>query len=93
MSDETKRIFEEADARAEEQRQRDVTPCSDGHCILGHPGGMHTNGGCRHLKYHRDEHCRVIRNLAGEVKRLRAELKQRSEPSEVERAERDGDGR
>lgn len=22
-------------------------PCSDGNCMLGHPGGMHTNGGCR----------------------------------------------
>jgi predicted nucleic acid-binding Zn ribbon protein len=22
-------------------------PCSDGDRILGHPGGMHTNGGCR----------------------------------------------
>jgi len=23
--------------------------CSDGGCIYGHPGGMHTNGGCRCL--------------------------------------------
>ena len=24
--------------------------CSDGGCIFGHPGGMHTNGGCRCLE-------------------------------------------
>jgi len=24
--------------------------CSDGGCVFGHPGGMHTNGGCQHLK-------------------------------------------
>jgi len=24
--------------------------CSDGGCIFGHPGGMHTNGGCHCLK-------------------------------------------
>lgn len=23
-----------------------VTGCTDGNCIWGHPGGMHTNGGC-----------------------------------------------
>lgn len=23
--------------------------CSDGGCIFGHPGGMHTNGGCKCL--------------------------------------------
>jgi len=26
-------------------------PCSDGNCMLGHPGGMHTNGGCRCGRY------------------------------------------
>lgn len=24
--------------------------CSDGNCIFGGPKGMHTNGGCQHLK-------------------------------------------
>lgn len=24
--------------------------CSDGGCVFGHPGGMHTNGGCQCLK-------------------------------------------
>lgn len=23
--------------------------CGDGGCVFGHPGGMHTNGGCRCL--------------------------------------------
>lgn len=27
---------------------RDMTPCSDGYCIIGGKAkGMHTNGGCR----------------------------------------------
>jgi hypothetical protein len=25
----------------------DDVGCSDGHCVFGHPGGMHTNGGCK----------------------------------------------
>jgi len=25
--------------------------CTDGGCVFGHPGGMHTNGGCRCLAY------------------------------------------
>ena len=24
--------------------------CGDGSCVSGHPGGMHTNGGCKCLK-------------------------------------------
>jgi hypothetical protein len=24
-----------------------ITPCNDGSCMFGSPGGMHTNGGCR----------------------------------------------
>lgn len=24
--------------------------CTDGGCIYGHPGGMHTNGGCKCVK-------------------------------------------
>lgn len=38
--------------------------CHDGGCVFGHPGGMHTNGGCRCLseKYHQDyEKQRTIR--------------------------------
>lgn len=35
--------------------------CGDGGCIFGHPGGMHTNGGCQCLK-ERDPHI-LRRNL------------------------------
>lgn len=28
--------------------------CSDGGCVFGHPGGMHTNGGCHCLDELRD---------------------------------------
>ena len=28
----------------------DDVGCSDRGCVFGHPGGMHTNGGCQHLK-------------------------------------------
>lgn len=24
--------------------------CTDGGCVFGHPGGMHTNGGCACIK-------------------------------------------
>lgn len=27
----------------------DDVGCHDGGCVYGHPGGMHTNGGCRCL--------------------------------------------
>lgn len=27
----------------------DYPGCSDGGCVFGHPGGMHTNGGCHCL--------------------------------------------
>ncbi len=33
--------------------------CTDGGCIYGHPGGMHTNGGCD---------CADVRGAAGRVK-------------------------
>lgn len=28
-------------------RRRHNAGCGDGACVFGHPGGMHTNGGCR----------------------------------------------
>lgn len=28
----------------------DYPGCTDGGCVYGHPGGMHTNGGCRCLR-------------------------------------------
>lgn len=27
-----------------------MQPCTDGSCIFGPPGGMHTNGGCQCIK-------------------------------------------
>lgn len=72
MTNETAKLCRDLDATIAEERSRDVTPCGDGGCILGHPGGMRTNGGCQHLKYHRDEHHRVIRNLADELRLARA---------------------
>ena len=35
--------------------------CSDGNCIVQRPTGMHTNGGCQHLKlYGESEHDKVL---------------------------------
>ena len=41
--------------------------CSDGFCIFGHPGGMHTNGGCWHLKHDRLTHLLQLRYLAQQL--------------------------
>jgi len=41
--------------------------CGDGGCVFGHPGGMHTNGGCSCIPKHRDgvhEAARVARMLS-----------------------------
>lgn len=53
-----------------------IVGCTDGGCIFGHPGGMHTNGGCACLKavYPQSERHRLLRNvklLRDEIKRLR----------------------
>jgi hypothetical protein len=43
-----------------------ITPCSDGNCIfrlLREAGGMHSNGGCRHLKDDRTELVRTLRRV------------------------------
>lgn len=58
--------------------------CSDGNCIFGHPGGMHTNGGCHCLPglsvlsnwtpEERIELRNKIRKLAAQNKALREEL-------------------
>lgn len=61
--------------------------CTDGGCVFGHPGGMHTNGGCKCVPRGRDVHpdeARAMRDkvkalasarsaLIAEVKRLRAD--------------------
>lgn len=41
--------------------------CGDGNCVFGHPGGMHTNGGC---KCHRRDlltHLLMLRYLAEQL--------------------------
>lgn len=43
MSDASKRVRETA-VRLFGER---APGCSDGGCVFGHPGGMHTNAGCR----------------------------------------------
>ena len=40
--------------------------CSDGGCVFGHPGGMHTNGGC---------HCIRLKMIPDERVRLRKAIK------------------
>ncbi len=58
--------------------------CSDGGCVFGHPGGMHTNGGCICLvgitRYNGpDQMQRVrkgIRALQAKVKQLEAALEE-----------------
>lgn len=41
--------------------------CSDGWCIFGHPGGMHTNGGCQHTKRDLLTHLLMLRYLAQQL--------------------------
>lgn len=36
------------------------TGCTDGGCIFGHPGGMHTNGGCECVKDRNPVYLRLI---------------------------------
>lgn len=72
------------EARVSPQEERPLAVhCSDGNCIFGHPGGMHTNGGCRCIptlsesRHWTSEERRSLRDrikaLAAEVRRLRAE--------------------
>jgi hypothetical protein len=38
--------------------------CSDGGCIFGHPGGMHTNGGCNCLRaIPTKDRIKIVRNI------------------------------
>ena len=41
--------------------------CADGGCIFGHPGGMHTNGGCQHMKRDLLTHLLMLRYLAEQL--------------------------
>ena len=47
-----------------ERLERKQTGCTDGGCVFGHPGGMHTNGGCKCVQsghVHPDE-ARAVRD-------------------------------
>jgi len=45
--------------------------CSDGGCVFGHPSGMHTNGGCGHLKTRDPHELRLtVRRLADIARKL-----------------------
>lgn len=55
-------------------------PCSDGNCILrdkSQPRGMHTNGGCQHLKERGPEATKQLMALGAEVVALRREMGER----------------
>jgi hypothetical protein len=55
----------------------DIADCGDSGCILrdrSQPSGQRTNGGCQHLKLDQHETRRLVRALAAEVLRLRADL-------------------
>lgn len=70
-----------------------INPCSDHGCILRGPeqrGGMGTNGGCEHLKTHGPEANRMIKALAKEIVRLRAELERRDEKDDYDFLARKG---
>ncbi len=48
--------------------------CSDGGCVFGHPGGMHTNGGCKCLMgEERRIHPNDIVRIRRSIRRLRQE--------------------
>ncbi len=59
----------------------DPIHCTDGGCVFGHPGGMHTNGGCKCLPQRnrvtfeeRRELDRKVRGMRAELERTKAEL-------------------
>jgi len=60
MSDETQRRAEYADKFDEFMKS---FICTDGGCIFGHPGGMHTNGGCQSIKLNPVETKRLLMTI------------------------------
>jgi len=56
-------------------RVEGVVGCSDGGCMWGHPGGMHTNGGCNcERTLQRDVGVERQRAISRNVRTLRAEV-------------------
>lgn len=51
--------------------------CSDGGCIYGHPGGMHTNGGCGCVKNRDMAHINIQR-MAHLAVKLAEEITERA---------------
>lgn len=47
--------------------------CTDGGCVFGHPGGMHTNGGCHCIPTQKPTHEERARLRDG-IKAMRAEI-------------------
>lgn len=54
--------------------------CSDGGCVFGHPGGMHTNGGCQCLQERNQAQMRRQLMAMAQVARTLAAVN--GEPSE-----------
>ena len=42
----------------------DDVGCSDGHCVFGHLGGMHTNGGCRCARHLPERTVAMLQHVA-----------------------------
>lgn len=62
--------------------------CGDGGCIFGHPGGQHTNGGCRCLGWNDASEARIVaRQLALIGRELAKELLLAQEAKAVEPVE------
>lgn len=61
--------------------------CGDGGCVFGHPGGMHTNGGCRCFAVSNDkrEMREMMRNARKAIYFLRAEVDELKELLEREK--------
>lgn len=53
--------------------------CTDGGCIWGHPGGMHTNGGCQSLKGNMPEMRVELKNLASRICAIIDDLEKQNE--------------
>ncbi len=56
-----------------ERLARKQTGCTDGGCVFGHPGGMHTNGGCKCVPRGGHVHPDEARAVRDKVKALVAD--------------------
>lgn len=75
--------------------QRPLPPyvgCTDGGCVFGHPGGMHTNGGCHCLDELRELYGADPDGLYARVRSALLRLRMRTERAEAEAKRRNGSG-